>query len=686
MASQHLWAFFNPQEAPPPYAEVPEGVDAAAKDRMLLLARYAMQNGASFVDMVRAKQAGNPEYDFLNVPGSSSYGFFRWALFAAGCGLPVEQPPPEGFVPPAPQLQQQQQQPPQQQQQYGAPVQPAPSPQQQMMYAQQPQLQPGYPGQPYMQPPPQHYQQQQQQPLRPTPPPIPPEVAGGFSQVLDALTGSKDSIKASQGWFMACAPYAAGMAYMMASRASTTAEFDKLLHLVYLANDILFKAFTAAQQPHQQQPTADGQQQQQQGAADAQASWASIRAAFAPALGVLLAAAQAAAASSSNGAGREKLSKMLTFWQEKGLFDAGLMARVQQEMATADPANALLRSYPPAAAAALPDQQQQQQQQQPQAPISGGWGAPPAAAAAAYPPPAGWPPAAPAAGSWGAPHQQPPGVPPGWPAVQPGVPPNMPSPWGYPGQPGGPVPPVYPGAVPPGMPYPGGVPPGGYQPQAVTPGAVAPPHAPPGEQRGMPPASAPSPGTNPAIAMAAAAAAAAAAAMREQSGQQQHQHHHHHQQQQQQQQPPEPEIEPVSSFNFPPGLIPQLVRDKSKWSEPYAAIDPIEVEKAGLPPPPEKDAYLKSRLEKFMLELRDYKPGSCRADLEEARAAARAQQGLEPDSDEVRRHSCADSSCNCRCRRACAWFGCAVHKHRNPQRQWAPSPNSSTAACRCMGA
>jgi hypothetical protein len=153
---------------------------------MLLLARYAMQNGASFVDMVRTKQAGNPEYDFLNVPGSTSYAFFRWALFATGCGIPVDQPPPEGFVPPAPQPQPQQQQ--QQQQHYAAPVQPVPSPQQQMMYAQQ--QPPGY-GQPYMQPPPQQQHYQQQQPLRPTPPPIPPEVAGGFSQVLDALTGSK---------------------------------------------------------------------------------------------------------------------------------------------------------------------------------------------------------------------------------------------------------------------------------------------------------------------------------------------------------------------------------------------------------------------------------------------------------------------------------------------------------------
>eukprot|EP00879_Flechtneria_rotunda_P010893 GHRR01011384.1.p1 GENE.GHRR01011384.1~~GHRR01011384.1.p1 ORF type:complete len:181 (-),score=40.21 GHRR01011384.1:909-1451(-) len=66
----------------------------------------------------------------------------------------------------------------------------------------------------------------------------------------------------------------------------------------------------------------------------------------------------------------------------------------------------------------------------------------------------------------------------------------------------------------------------------------------------------------------------------------------------------EPEQEPVSSFNFPPGLIPQLVRDKSKYSEPYAPIEPKEIDKAGLPPPPEKDAYLKSRLDKFMLEVR----------------------------------------------------------------------------------
>jgi hypothetical protein len=52
--SQHLWAFFSPSEALPTYVAAP--ADAAAKDRILLLAKYAMQNGTSFVDMVRTNQ------------------------------------------------------------------------------------------------------------------------------------------------------------------------------------------------------------------------------------------------------------------------------------------------------------------------------------------------------------------------------------------------------------------------------------------------------------------------------------------------------------------------------------------------------------------------------------------------------------------------------------------------------
>jgi hypothetical protein len=69
------------------------------------------------------------------------------------------------------------------------------------------------------------------------------------------------------------------------------------------------------------------------------------------------------------------------------------------------------------------------------------------------------------------------------------------------------------------------------------------------------------------------------------------------------QRPPSPEVEPVSSFCFPPGLIPQLVRDKQRWADAYAPIELRDIEEAGLPPPPHKDAYLKSRIDKFLTEV-----------------------------------------------------------------------------------
>ena len=37
------------------------------------------------------------------------------------------------------------------------------------------------------------------------------------------------------------------------------------------------------------------------------------------------------------------------------------------------------------------------------------------------------------------------------------------------------------------------------------------------------------------------------------------------------------------------------------------------------PPPPSQDAYLRARLHRFAAELRDWRPGSSRADFEERR-------------------------------------------------------------------
>ena len=56
-------------------------------------------------------------------------------------------------------------------------------------------------------------------------------------------------------------------------------------------------------------------------------------------------------------------------------------------------------------------------------------------------------------------------------------------------------------------------------------------------------------------------------------------------------------------MSFPPGLIPQLVREKNVTNPPYSPLSPLDIEALGLPPSTPPDAYLASRLEKFYAEL-----------------------------------------------------------------------------------
>lgn len=53
----------------------------------------------------------------------------------------------------------------------------------------------------------------------------------------------QESIKTAQQWFMACGPAVApGLCRMIAMRCcGAGTPYDKQLHCIYLANDILFK-------------------------------------------------------------------------------------------------------------------------------------------------------------------------------------------------------------------------------------------------------------------------------------------------------------------------------------------------------------------------------------------------------------------------------------------------------------
>ena len=57
-------------------------------------------------------------------------------------------------------------------------------------------------------------------------------------------------------------------------------------------------------------------------------------------------------------------------------------------------------------------------------------------------------------------------------------------------------------------------------------------------------------------------------------------------------------------MGFPPGLLPELVREKLRTDAPYSPLSPLDIERAALPPPSAPDAYLAARLDKFHAELR----------------------------------------------------------------------------------
>jgi hypothetical protein len=76
--------FFSPHEPPPDFAAKPS--DEALEQRISKLAQFASRNGPSFVELMRTKQANNPEYNFLNDGEGAAY--WRWILYCTLYNLP----------------------------------------------------------------------------------------------------------------------------------------------------------------------------------------------------------------------------------------------------------------------------------------------------------------------------------------------------------------------------------------------------------------------------------------------------------------------------------------------------------------------------------------------------------------------------------------------------------------------
>jgi CID domain len=228
----------------------------------------SLYTGPAFIEEVRSKQSHNPEYAFLQ--GGEGSPYFYWVLH---CNLLGQHP---------------------------------------------------------------------YQPSAPPPPPagrataaLPPQVRSGWSQVLSLLNGSKESITTSQAWFMACAPYAAGMAEMLLAASDSAAaagKYTAALHVLWLVNDILFKAKST--RIHAQNADIDP-----------------IAFALKPYLGHLLRKVYLAAGSDIGK--QQAVAKVTHIWSEREVYPSQMVELMVMEMMGVVPA------------AAGQQQQQQQQQEQP---------------------------------------------------------------------------------------------------------------------------------------------------------------------------------------------------------------------------------------------------------------------------------------------------------------------------------
>ncbi|DBA71019.1 TPA: hypothetical protein ACH3X2_011449 [Trebouxia sp. C0005] len=590
--------FFSPWDPPPPFCSPPS--DSKSADVVQKLAQFAAKNGASFVELIKVKQKDNPEYQFLF--GGEGSDYYRWILFCSCHNLPFDQ-----SLPAAQPANQQTAQP-----AYGeaqaAPVQDVEAMLQQALAT------------------------------------CSPEVRDGFSQVLAALSGSKESIKQSQQWFMACMPYASGMAAALALHVRNMPDYDKQLHVLYLANDILLKRLS-------QRPPGS--------AADVD----EVAQAFKPWLPGILGMAFSTGGRTDQV--KERLLKILTFWSDRKLYDKDTMQQLEAALLSGDP-NAMLQA--PAPKQTARSAKRKWDQPAPAAPAASNT-APivsqfmqaaqqlSSLSHAAYQqqPPVSQPvyhdPQMQQSGFSQA-YQQHPGslgmqsvhstpnssfrmpnfnVPPGSMGMH-SMPAGTPwqsdsaqqqQPWGMPGQAPGYAP--YPQlSMPMNQQMPGIVPGQQYMPppqmqhqQHIMPQLHTPQHTgggawypPPGPAaQGLPPGvqgqhqaglfqNVP---VQPVTDMHAPPPDLAAAAPSV---------------------PAKPQTDPMS---FPPGLIPQLVAEKLKTDPPYSPLSPLDIDQAGLPSTSEPDSYLQSRIDRFYAELQDWRPGVQRTDGGKPRRALKEE-------------------------------------------------------------
>lgn len=289
------------------------------------LVEYVAKNGPEFEAMVCEKEHGNPAYSFLF--GGEGHGYYRYKLCL------FTRPP------------------------FGAPY-PSSMP---LMHP--PPMTPAGASGPMMgpsqmhQPPFPHYYDQQQphsQPymghgrldydhpsksFRGLSGPLPSDVAMELNNVLSNLTGTKESIKGAKAWFMQRSPFAPALAEALRDRVFALDDSEKQLHIVYLANDILFDSFQRRVNPHELDNEA---------------------LAFKPVLGSML--ARIYHHPQNKDENQSRLQKILQFWASKEVYDQETIHALEGEMLGGPPASSFsgppaeLSSADPSSSGGLPHQ------------------------------------------------------------------------------------------------------------------------------------------------------------------------------------------------------------------------------------------------------------------------------------------------------------------------------------------
>ena len=187
---------------PPPIAAPP--ADPELHKCIDKLAEYVAKNGPEFEDMIRDKQHDNPVYSFLF--GGEGHNYYRYRLWLCSIsqGPPFDSAYTSQIAVGRPQL---------------------------------PQFPPighslapiGY--------------DHGGTSFKSSSVGLPADVAAELGGVLNGLTGTKESIKGAKNWFMQRAHFGAALAEALKERMFLLEDSERQMHIVFLANDILFDRY-----------------------------------------------------------------------------------------------------------------------------------------------------------------------------------------------------------------------------------------------------------------------------------------------------------------------------------------------------------------------------------------------------------------------------------------------------------